>query len=158
MPYKDPSKRAAVRAKWQAANKDAVNAKTRRWYYAHQDEQQERLRTAAAARYRANPEAARAQALIYRRRRRQELINAYGGCCACCAERELAFLTLDHANGDGAAHRRSTGGNGWGHSQDKNIAELRAAGWPRDGRFRILCWNCQWGWRRPEGCPHQAIS
>lgn len=157
--------RAASKAKWQAANAESVNAKTRRWYYKNQDQQRVRLKTYARERRVTDPLTVRSQATAYRRQRRQEMIDAYGGCCACCGEREFAFLTLDHINGDGAADRRSHMRNpsshaqqAPAHAQDAIVRELRAAGWPKDGRFRILCWNCQWGWRRPEGCPNQATT
>lgn len=73
---------------------------------------------------------------------------AYGGSCACCGEVELAFLSLDHINGDGHLHRKEVG---YGQAV---WLDLRRQGFPQEG-FRVLCMNCQFGVRRVEGCPHQ---
>src|SRR6266536_2434059 len=46
-----------------------------------------------------------------RRRLREEVVVAYGGRCACprCPETNPAFLTLEHVNGTGKAHRAKVG-------------------------------------------------
>ncbi len=80
-----------------------------------------------------------------------EMVAAYGGACACCGEKELVFLSLDHIDGAGAAHRRSFGDN----AGRKILQELKAAGWPTD-KYRVLCMNCQFGTRFGRTCPHQA--
>ena len=67
---------------------------------------------------------------------RAETLFAYSGAqprCACCGEQRLAFLTLDHVNNGGRAHRRQKGNQGVYH-------ELRRAGYPPG--FRVLCFNC----------------
>ena len=63
---------------------------------------------------------------------RKQAIARYGGKCTCCGETGHQFLTLDHINGDGAAHRKQIGCN--------LAAWLRRNGWPKG--FRVLCWNC----------------
>lgn len=85
--------------------------------------------------------------------RRTRMIAAYGGECACCGITEPRFLTLDHTNGGGGNERRAING-GVGGGNSRIIVRLEREGWPQDGRYRILCWNCQWGWRMG-GCPHQ---
>lgn len=87
---------------------------------------------------------------------RHKIILAYGGYrCNCCGETEPSFLSIDHVNNDGAAHRRSLGyaGNGKGGSS-------RTLKWIRDNNyppgFQVLCMNCQFGKVRNKGiCPHQ---
>jgi hypothetical protein len=72
------------------------------------------------------------------------MLAAYGGRCSCCGETETAFLTLEHLNGDGAAHRREV------HDA---VADLRRRGWPK-GEHTVLCMNCNWA-RRVGRCPHE---
>src|SRR5262249_45455410 len=80
---------------------------------------------------------------------RDELVQAYGGRCACrhCPETNTAFLCLDHANGDGKAHRKKVGSHAY--------ADLRRRGFPKDG-FRLLCWNCNAMTRGGRACPHES--
>jgi hypothetical protein len=73
------------------------------------------------------------------------MIAAYGGACACCGITDPTFLSLDHVNGDGAKERRSIAGPSGRGSNAKIIRRLEQEGWPQDGRYRILCMNCQWG-------------
>jgi hypothetical protein len=84
------------------------------------------------------------------REMRAAVIHAYGGespGCACCGETLAAFLTLDHVNNGGRAHRREKGNQGVYH-------ELRRAGYAPG--FQILCFNCNLarGWYR--SCPHST--
>jgi len=105
-----------------------------------------------AARYWDSPEEARRKANEAHRalgkRNRAEMVEAYGGRCSCprCPETNPAFLTLEHLNGDGAAHRKAVGR---GHA----IADLRRRGWPKDG-YTLLCWNCNCATRGGKICPH----
>lgn len=81
---------------------------------------------------------------------RNEVIAAYGGKCQCCGEKEPMFLTVDHVNNDGAAHKRRIGRGRRGIN-----AWLKANGFPKKG-FRILCYNCNCGRYRNGGvCPHK---
>jgi len=78
-----------------------------------------------------------------------EIYAAYGGAkCNCCGETELKFLTVDHINNDGAAHRKITGiGNNF-------FLWLRKNNFPSG--FQILCFNCNCGKNVNKGiCPHQ---
>jgi hypothetical protein len=89
---------------------------------------------------------------------KQQVMDAYGGACACCGETELAFLTIDHINGDGAEHRRQI-------AAEKNTPWLQGGGntyrWLRDHGFpeghQVMCANCNCGKHWNGGvCPHQV--
>jgi hypothetical protein len=84
---------------------------------------------------------------------REQLIEAYGGKCTCprCPETNPAFLTLEHVNGTGKAHREIVGSHAY--------ADLRRRGWPKDG-FTLLCFNCNLATRFGRTCPHmeQALA
>ena len=96
-----------------------------------------------------HPEILRAQLATYRvrtkayhKQRHQELkaevIARYGGQCACCGEASLCFLTIDHVHNDGNEHRGSQG-----RMKGASIYRwLKTEGFPQDGRFQVLCYNC----------------
>lgn len=70
--------------------------------------------------------------------------------CNCCGEGVYAFLTLDHMNDDGAAHRKE---KGWG----TNIwRDLRKNDYPEG--YQVLCYNCNCARAHNNGvCPHEEI-
>jgi hypothetical protein len=81
--------------------------------------------------------------------RRTAVFNAYGEKCQCskCDEKNHKFLTIDHKNNDGGAHRRST----------KFGSDLYM--WIIKNNFpnflQLLCWNCNMAKRTNGGiCPH----
>lgn len=83
-----------------------------------------------------------------RRDAREQVLDHYGRSCACCGETTSLFLTIDHVNDDGAAHRRSIGR----FSLPMWIVEN---GFPEG--FQILCYNCNCGRYRNGGvCPHKS--
>jgi hypothetical protein len=77
---------------------------------------------------------------------RAAVLAHYGAKCACCGESEPMFLTVDHVEGNGAAHRRllrKTDMWGW----------LVSNNYPPG--FQLLCFNCNAGQYRNGGrCPH----
>jgi hypothetical protein len=85
------------------------------------------------------------------RKLKEEVYKAYGGFrCACCGETEPLFLSLDHVNNDGAAHR-------------KVIDRRKLYKWLARNRypsgFQVLCMNCNHGKSRNRGvCPHQSMG
>ena len=83
-------------------------------------------------------------------RNRMELINAYGGMCSCCGENEIRFLTLEHLNKDGKAHRAAVGGS------TGVYYDLRKRGYPKEG-YTILCANCNFSESLGTPCPHKLI-
>ena len=84
-------------------------------------------------------------------KKRAEIIQAYGGKCACCGEAEPLFLTLDHVDGRGAAHRivepNSTNLTDWAYRN--NFPPV----------LQLLCYNCNWGKAKNGNvCPHQKVA
>lgn len=82
------------------------------------------------------------------RKIKTEMVEAYGGKCSCCGETEFDFLTLEHLNRDGKAHRDEVG---------QGIAiwrDLKRRGWPKEG-YTIYCWNCNMATSRGAICPHK---
>ena len=83
-----------------------------------------------------------------RRAKKAELYAAYGNACACCGERREEFLTIDHINGGGRAHRKQL------PNQSALYADIRRQGFPKD-RYRLLCCNCNAATSGGRTCPHQ---
>jgi len=84
------------------------------------------------------------------REMRAAVIRAYGGespACVCCSETHAAFLTLDHVNNGGRAHRLEKGNQGVHY-------ELRKGGYPPG--FQILCFNCNMAKGYYGSCPHDT--
>lgn len=69
--------------------------------------------------------------------------------CACCRESAIEFLTIDHVNGGGNAHRREAKLNG-GYATH---LWLKKNGYPAG--FRVLCMNCNMSFGQHGYCPHQ---
>lgn len=81
---------------------------------------------------------------------RLEVIKAYGGKCTCCGETEPDFLCLDHVGGWGYIHRKAVNGSVY--------ADVKRMGFPQDGRFRLLCWNCNCSTSLGRECPHSNFD
>lgn len=96
---------------------------------------------------------------------RLECLQYYSGKdipeCRCCGETLLAFLQLDHINGDGAAHRREIGMRQGVEEQTHQVKIggnglpywLKKHGYPEG--FQVLCANCNLGKRIGKYCPHE---
>jgi len=81
---------------------------------------------------------------------RLEVFAHYGAVCECCGESEPDFLSIDHINGGGTAHRKSIG---IGRSI---YMWLKVQDYPAG--YRVLCFNCNCG-RKPDGkCPHKRTA
>ena len=126
-------KRRAEQRRYRQQNAEAVRLSQREW-----EKRNPGYRNGIAARV--------------RERNRREAFMAYGGFrCACCGETEPMFLTIDHVNNDGAAHRRAVGDRGG----SSFFAWLRSHEFPAG--FQVLCRNCNWGKHANGGiCPHQG--
>lgn len=114
----------------------------------------ERIREAQRAYKLANRERVAANARIRTQLIKAEVIDHYGGSCACCGESQLVFLTIDHPEGNGAAHRRAIFGDSVGRAGERFYRWLKRNGLPAE--FRVLCWNCQHASFRGE-CPHEEL-
>lgn len=83
---------------------------------------------------------------------KDRFLEMYGQVCACsgCNEANKGFLTLDHINNDGAAHRKKIGG----------LAIYRqAVNEFRPDLYQTLCFSCNCGKNRNNGvCPHIEIT
>jgi hypothetical protein len=91
----------------------------------------------------------RVQSKGINRRLKLRVYEAYGNRCVCCGEDNLGFLSIDHVNGGGRAHRQEVGG---GVQLWRLIIK---AGFPDD--FRLLCYNCNLGRYHNGGiCPHKS--
>ncbi|MFA5380295.1 MAG: hypothetical protein WC455_31325 [Dehalococcoidia bacterium] len=82
--------------------------------------------------------------------RRNTLIDGYGGKCVCCGETTREFLTLEHINGGGRAHRRSLGGS------KAVYQDVIDRGFPPE--FTLLCMNCNFAKRFGRKCPHETCT
>lgn len=161
MPYKNKEDAKANHAKWREKNRDKINLRAKDYlpkYYA------ERKKLGLCRK--CNNELF--SACLCKNHREEEIIiqkaehirlktaamQAYGGKCACpkCPETNAKFLTIDHINNDGSAHRREMKGKGcaiyrW----------LKHNNYP-DG-FQVLCWNCNSGRGANGGiCPHLELN
>jgi hypothetical protein len=95
------------------------------------------------------------------RRQRLKLaaFNAYGGPkCACCGDVHLEFLTIDHVNGDGAAHRKKLSEDrGWKYLRG-SMAGAQMYLWLKNNNyppgFQVLCMNCNFAIGHFGSCPH----
>lgn len=99
----------------------------------------------------------RARGKKYRDNLKEKVYDHYGRTCVCCGEIEMIFLTLDHINNDGAAHRRKIIGNNRrdGACGPQTYRWIIKNNFPNS--FQVLCLNCNWAKSRG-GCPHQKTS
>lgn len=81
----------------------------------------------------------------YTSRTRKEVLQHYGERCACCGETIYGFLTIDHINGGGAAHKREI---------KRSIYQwLKQNKYPEG--FQVLCFNCNCAKGIYGKCPHK---
>ena len=98
-----------------------------------------------------NPDITTVRWRKWRNRLRREAIIHYSNganCCACCGEKHYEFLTIDHVDGNGKAHRRQnkvSGGSSF-------YRWLKLNDYPLG--FRILCYNCNCSFGAYGYCPH----
>lgn len=139
------------------ANREQIVAARRaRWEQRDEAkrEQQEVVRRAWYAKNRATlSEASRARRLEIK----LAVLRHYGPACTCCGEYDSRMLTIEHSNGDGAAHRLQTFGV-------RTIGAtfyrwLVAEGFPDDLGLSVLCGSCNQFSHHNQGvCPHQDPS
>lgn len=143
--YQRNRDRVLARCKaWALANPDKRKAASAAWYAANA----ERMRRVRKAWADANREYISAHARRTSQERRLRVLTRYGGdppVCACCGTGHLEFLSMDHINGDGAAHRRLIG-------RSSLYRWLEQNDYPEG--FRVLCFNCNCAIGFYGYCPH----
>ena len=87
----------------------------------------------------------------YDRNIRLEVLAHYGNLCACCGETTEEFLTIDHINGGGSAHRKSIKRTG-----SSFYRWLKFHEYPQG--YRTLCYNCNISLGRRGYCPHGNLK
>ncbi|MGO9705743.1 MAG: hypothetical protein ACLPYZ_11035 [Limisphaerales bacterium] len=92
-----------------------------------------------------NREKQRAAGKKHRLKIRAAVISAYGGKCKCCGEATMEFLSIDHIDGGGKAHRAATHGH--------TYADLFRRKFPKG--YQVLCHNCNLAKGFYGICPHQ---
>jgi hypothetical protein len=116
---------------------------------AYREKHHERLRVSDREKYRKNPEYQADVRRRYYRKLQDVVFKKYGDLCACCGEDERIFLSIDHVNNDGAAHRKEIG---VGHILFRWIIENDFP-----NTLQLLCCNCNLGKHRNGGvCPHES--
>lgn len=152
MPYKDKEKLKEYKRNWikQARLKnpekfkkqskesrqrhpDKVRARKRKNYWKHRDTELARSKT-------------------WYRKNKDLVIQHYGGNppkCSCCFTSIREFLTIEHKNGGGTAHRKNIGAGNLPYFLVKN-------NFP-DG-YDVLCYNCNCAKAISKICPHKLIQ
>ncbi len=80
--------------------------------------------------------------------KRNVVLNHYSNgsvTCNCCGESQIEFLSIDHINNDGSAHRKEIGSNlyNWLINNDFPVG------------FQVLCFNCNFAKGIYGFCPHK---
>ncbi len=144
MPYKNKEDRK----KNYQEHKDEINNKRRE--NAKKPEVKEKIRKRQSKWRENNRELAnkrsRESKKKYEVKCKEEVFNYYGKRCVCCGEKNPAFLTIDHINGNGNRHRKKI--------KEKITVWLYRNNFPVG--FQTLCFNCNWGKYFNGGiCPHK---
>ena len=146
--HRNKAKRAAQRREWYAKNRERVLAQQKAKYAVdggHRRAKERARSLAMPLEYHA------ARTLRYRQKLKAGVIAAYGGKCWCCGESHQDFLTLDHLNNDGKAHRMALNG--------KNVGNARVYRWLRDNGYPrgygVACFNCNISRSLFGSCPHR---
>lgn len=148
-----PEQRQKKNARLRAYSKTpAGKAARRRYRNSPQGVAQERKRSR---------EERRASAIRQRARIKLQALREYSGGdpkCSCCGESNIGFLSLDHVNNDGAAHRRALGLNTSVKRGGLFYFSLKKLGWPKTPPLQVLCYNCNFGRHYNGGiCPHHGM-
>lgn len=124
--------------------------RARAWRRANPDKFREQKRRNWPAHYARHREGYRVKKVNWDRDLKAEVITAYGGRCVCCGENTFEFLSIDHVNNDGAAHKRMLKSAKVGQNMYR---WLKKHNFPKDG-FQLLCMNCNFAKGKYGVCPH----
>ena len=126
--------------------KECVRKRSKTQYWANP----EKARKYSLEKYRKNKDVLNEKRRLREEKNKATVFNAYGGyICACCGETERVFLTIDHINGGGTAHRKKVKGGG-----KTTYRWIRKNNYPKG--FQVLCFNCNSGkWLNGGICPHE---
>jgi hypothetical protein len=92
-----------------------------------------------------NVEKIRALSRKYQKELRPRVLAGYGAKCVCCGETRYEFLALDHINGGGKAHVKT--------SKNIHYRDALKRNFPPD--YQILCHNCNMAKGFYGFCPHE---
>lgn len=82
------------------------------------------------------------------------VFDHYGSTCICCGESDKRFLSIDHTNNDGYAHRAKLGTKVRGSNLYRWIVKHD---YPSD--LQVMCFNCNMGRAINGGiCPHKEYN
>ncbi len=127
------------------------NKKSLESYYLHKEKRRKQQNEYNKIYYSINRKQCLEDGKSRQQKRRQIILNHYSNNtiqCACCGEKEIKFLSIDHINNDGAAHKKEIGGFGYLYTW------IIKNNFPED--FQVLCMNCNFGKRMNGGiCPHK---
>jgi hypothetical protein len=87
----------------------------------------------------------------YRAQQKLAMLEAFGWKFQCCGEDNPHFLTLDHLDGGGSAHRAQYASN----NNEQIYADAIREGFPKD-KYQLLCINCNWAIGQFGECPHKS--
>lgn len=148
MAYKDIEKRRAYDKKYYLEHKEEKAVYDKKYRESHRED-----RAIYNKKYReANSDKLASDRKCCREKITLEVFTHYSGGkpkCGCCGEERIEFLSIDHIEGEGAAHRRSlkiTGGY-------RFYRWLKKEGYPPG--YRVLCYNCNLARGFHGYCPHE---
>ena len=137
--------------KYYQENKEQYQKYNKQW----REENKERITIQRKEYWHKNKEALNSNSRIRNYSLKKEVFNYYGDMCKCCGETEIAFLSIDHINEDGANHRKLLTGSSRTGGGTPTYRWIKKNNFP-DG-FQVLCFNCNWA-KSHGGCPHQNTS
>ncbi len=131
--------RLKIRAKlkaWAIANPAKVKSARKKYIESHKEKHLESKRRWTNQNYAKKRLLIREKWSAWTRGHKDAAYRKLGGKCSVCSESRTPVLSIDHVHGDGALHR-STMNRNRKKLYDSILEDTQ-------GRFQILCMNCQW--------------
>lgn len=88
-------------------------------------------------------------------RQKEKLLSIYGTYCMCCGENNKRFLTLDHKNGKGKAHRDQFRKPTHKGTTNPAYAVYKDLITNFNPDVQVLCFNCNYAKKQYDYCPHR---